>query len=301
MLRNDIRRIRRFGDVEFFSTFLRKTPSLALLVTLELGTASKLNSKVTDASLHIVAARCPALASLNVSSRAITDKPIIKLARPALTSLDIGLCDKVTDVGFRAIAQNCPGLTYLRANFCEQMTDASLGAIATNCPSLATLSVMGCRKLTSSSFMAVGTNLPSLQALTVCLLTQDAITDAVLECIAAGCPRLTKLDISHRQLITDRSLECLAANCPRLSVLNIGGCPLITDRSLDEIVANCSITELNLHDTRVTYEKYRAYLDPYTRDYVNRLNNPDLPQPTFDLSEHSSDYDSDEDEDARDY
>mmetsp|Transcript_11221 Transcript_11221/g.34494 ORF Transcript_11221/g.34494 Transcript_11221/m.34494 type:complete len:385 (+) Transcript_11221:325-1479(+) len=249
------------GDVAFFSSFLRKTPSLAALVTLDLKFSAW--GKITDASLHIVAARCPALARLDVGSSYITDDSIKAFARPALTSLDIGCCKKMTDTALLAIARNCPGLVSLRAMFCEQITDSSMVAIAENCPSLACLNLGGCRLLTSSTFGAVGTHLPALQDLCASYLT-SAMTDVALECIAAGCPCLTRLNVGNSQSITDSSLECIAAGCPRLARLDISDCPLITDRSLDAIMANCSICELALYDTRVTHKKYRPYWCSHT-------------------------------------
>mmetsp|Transcript_31394 Transcript_31394/g.94196 ORF Transcript_31394/g.94196 Transcript_31394/m.94196 type:complete len:373 (-) Transcript_31394:834-1952(-) len=249
------------SDVAFFSSFLRKTPSLAALVTLDLKFSAW--GKITDASLHIVAARCPALARLDVGSSYITDDSIKAFARPALTSLDIGCCKKMTDTALLAIARNCPGLVSLRAMFCEQITDSSMVAIAENCPSLACLNLGGCRLLTSSTFGAVGTHLPALQDLCASYLT-SAMTDVALECIAAGCPCLTRLNVGNSQSITDSSLECIAAGCPRLARLDISDCPLITDRSLDAIMANCSICELALYDTRVTHKKYRPYWCSHT-------------------------------------
>ena len=228
------------SDVAFFSSFLRKSPALSILVTLDLGHHS-LWSKITDASLLIVAAHCPALASLNVKSKAITDIAIKALARPALTSLNIGLCKQVTDTGLEAIATNCPGLIFLQTMFCERITDTSMMAIARNCPSLARLNLGGCSGLTSATLTAVGTHLSALQDLRVLFLS-NAVTDAVLECIAAGCPQL--------------------------SYLNIGQCKQITDRSLDAVVANCSIKELDIANTRVTHEKYRAYWSSYTAYFV---------------------------------
>mmetsp|Transcript_1293 Transcript_1293/g.3936 ORF Transcript_1293/g.3936 Transcript_1293/m.3936 type:complete len:331 (+) Transcript_1293:103-1095(+) len=228
------------GDVAFFSSFLRKSPALSILVTLDLGHHS-LWSKITDASLLIVAAHCPALASLNVKSKAITDIAIKALARPALTSLNIGLCEQVTDTGLEAIATNCPGLIFLKTMFCERITDTSMMAIARNCPSLARLNLGGCHGLTSATLTAVGTHLSALQDLRVLFLS-NAMTDAVLECIAAGCPQLSHLDI--------------------------GQCKQITDRSLDAVVANCSIKELDIANTRVTHEKYRAYWSSYTAYFV---------------------------------
>ncbi|GBM18148.1 F-box/LRR-repeat protein 20, partial [Araneus ventricosus] len=80
------------------------------------------------------------------------------------------------------------------------------------------------------------------------------ITDNTLCYLAAGCPRLQKLSLSHCELITDdgiRHLGTSACSSEHLSVLELDNCPLITDQSLDHLITCHSLERIELYDCQL--------------------------------------------------
>jgi F-box/leucine-rich repeat protein 2/20 len=79
------------------------------------------------------------------------------------------------------------------------------------------------------------------------------VTDAGLEKIAAGCPRLSSLGLAYCSIVTDAGLEKIAAGCSSLSSLNLVSCRNVTDVGLEKIAAGCPrLASLNLTDCNVT-------------------------------------------------
>ena len=46
---------------------------------------------------------------------------------PSLTSLNLGDCDQVSDVGVQAIGAGCPSLTSLNLEYCGELSAQSIG------------------------------------------------------------------------------------------------------------------------------------------------------------------------------
>merc|ERR1711865_164479 len=73
-----------------------------------------------------------------------------------------------------------------------------------------------------------------------------APTDARLVSLAAGCPDITDLDLSHGR-ITDTGLTSLASGCSAITSLDLTGCDQITDAGLASLAAGCrAITIMDL-------------------------------------------------------
>ncbi|GFR49754.1 hypothetical protein Agub_g11912 [Astrephomene gubernaculifera] len=88
------------------------------------------------------------------------------------------------------------------------MTDELAAAVAAHCPGLEVLEVAFARY-----------SLPS-----------EVFTDKGVMCLAAGCPRLTRVALTHCGALTDRSLYSLASHCRGLTSISLGGYhELITD------------------------------------------------------------------------
>jgi hypothetical protein len=56
-----------------------------------------------------------------------------------------------------------------------------------------------------------------------------------LEKVAAGCPNLTSLNLSHCKNLTDVGLEKVVVGCPKLTSLNLSNCVQVTDAGLEKL------------------------------------------------------------------
>ena len=220
------------GDPLFFRAYLRRTPSLRLLQSLELRKLVDLS----DASVQIVASQCPALASLNVYSYQLTCASLVALARgcPNLRRLSIGCCKGITSLA--PLAAGCFKLEELSCRFIESINDGSLIAISRGHPSLTKLSAEGC-----------------------------TITDAGIRAIAAGCPKLEHISVDQFSSITDAALEALGAGCPALISLSAYYCERISNRGAKAILDGCpAFKRFNLQGSRgVSLEPIAAYVTEY--------------------------------------
>jgi hypothetical protein len=90
-------------------------------------------------------AACRFLEAVGFAKTAVTDGPLIALAKPGITVVDISSA-AVSDAAVIALCKH-GRLTEFRAEGCSLLTDASAAAIATN-RMLNTLVVSGCVLLT---------------------------------------------------------------------------------------------------------------------------------------------------------
>lgn len=220
------------GDPLFFRAYLRRTPSLRLLQSLELRKLVDLS----DASVQIIASQCPALASLNVYSYQLTCASLVALARgcPNLRRLSIGCCRGITSLA--PLATGCFKLEELSCMFIHSINDGSLIAISRGHPSLTELRVDGCN-----------------------------VTDAGIQAIAAGCPKLEHISVDQSSRITDAALEALGAGCPALTRLGAVYCDRISNRGLRAIIEGCpAFKRFSLQGSRgVSLEPIAAYVTEY--------------------------------------
>ena len=124
------------------------------------------------------------LRRLDLSWNAIGDDTMVAVGQscPQLRELSIPNCTKVGDVGLRAIGLGCPGLVELDLEGCSEISDAAIVALVNDTSSaLRKLRLQDCNRL----------------------------TDASVEAIARGCPRLRILLLSGCHRITSKSLSAL--------------------------------------------------------------------------------------------
>ena len=75
------------------------------------------------------------------------------------------------------------------------------------------------------------------------------ISDASVSQLAAHCPCLESISLSHCELITDEGIKQLgqaSSARTRLTVLELDNCPLITDRALDHLMPCKNLNRIEL-------------------------------------------------------
>jgi len=85
--------------------------------------------------------------------------------------------------------------------------------------------------------------------------------------LAAHCPCLESLSLSHCELVTDEGIRHLGMSpcaSENLTVLELDNCPLITDSSLDHLVGCHNLQRIELYDcqliTRAGIRRLRNHL-----------------------------------------
>eukprot|EP00899_Mesostigma_viride_P024232 jgi/Mesvir1/4994/Mv18036-RA.1 len=204
------------------------------------------------------ARRYPRLTYLNVAGwEGVNDAGLIALAEscPNLTALDVSGCP-VYASGIRAVAMSCPRLRRLGMTACRS-DDSMLVEIACLCPRLEALDVdysavtddgvaaiaHGCAHLrrlvlpkgvTCSSIRKVARHCLFLEHLGV-----HAVSDAMLESLAAHCPRLQRLEGRDCERVTDAGISTLAAKCTGLRRLNVPGAD-VSDVGVAVVASHCA-------------------------------------------------------------
>ena len=140
-----------------------------------------------DDEIIAVAEHCPHLSTVGFEESAITGTGLALLAQhcPRLTSVNLSICEELTDVDVAALVWQRPLLTSVSINSCEQLTDLAVVALTEKCRQLARVHVTGCSQLTDQSLIALGKH----------------------------CPVLTAVDFSHCSVVTD-----VGVIGPRLSI-----------------------------------------------------------------------------------
>ena len=119
---------------------------------------------VTDELLSLVAAN-PQLQDLDVThTTRITDASMILVAQHcrALRRLNIGSTgDRITDASIAVVARNCLMLQYLNVSYTERITDASMILVAQHCRALRNLNVWGTKdRITDASLNLIRQQCP---------------------------------------------------------------------------------------------------------------------------------------------
>jgi Leucine Rich repeat len=131
------------------------------------------------------------------------------------------------------------------------ITDQTLENIATHCLDLRQLKMTdGTYAFTTAGLLAT---LPKLRALQeIFLQNSDQMTDEVLACIAANCPRLVVLDVGRSGHLTDKCIDYIADM--QLTHLNLSHSK-ITDAALTKLAASeCGrhLVDLNISYCKVS-------------------------------------------------
>ncbi len=204
------------------------------------------NKNCDDERLALIAHGLPNLLSLDVAvCNEVTDKGIT-VAIPKLSSLQSLSTSKCTDTGLKtiiAVSELLLHLTNLDMSWSHTTTDEGFGVIANGgLPNLKSLTLEGCYRITDIGLKVFENHrLPHLKVLSINKLTE--ITDAGIKYITVGLPQLESLDISGCGNVTDAGIEMISNTLINLVSLNVGECGLVTDVGLG-FLANGNLSKL---------------------------------------------------------
>ncbi|KAI3724934.1 hypothetical protein L1987_64702 [Smallanthus sonchifolius] len=131
-------------------------------------------------------------------------------ARGGLGKLSVRGSNKVTRIGFLAIARSCPSLKVLSLWNVPLIGDGTLVEISKECHLLESLDLSQC----------------------------SLITNTGLASIAENCPNLCSLTIESCKNIENEGLQAAARSCPNLQSISIKDCPLIKDEGITTLLSS---------------------------------------------------------------
>ena len=157
----------------------------------------------------------------------------------------------VTSSTLLALANSCRSLQELHIaefHFTHRTSlTAAFTALVTNCTRLTSLTLDTESEISEEMATAIATHCPQLQSLRCCQLTT-----ADMQKVAAGCTRLTRLDLSgdevHNWIVEesemdtdDAALQAVAEHCAAtLTYLNIRQCDQVSAEGIKAIAGACS-------------------------------------------------------------
>ncbi|KAI3802998.1 hypothetical protein L1987_31146 [Smallanthus sonchifolius] len=148
-------------------------------------------------------------------------------ARGGLGKLSVRGSNKVTKLGFTAIAHGCPSLKVLSLWNVPSIGDESLIEISKECHLLEKLDLSHCPSISNKGISA----------------------------IAQNCPNLSSLTIESCKNIGNESLQAIARCCSNLQSITIKDCPNVGDQgvatllsSLSSVLKKVKLQSLNITD-----------------------------------------------------
>jgi hypothetical protein len=207
-----------------------------------------------DTALIALGSGCPLFSALDLEyNRLVTDAGLVAFSRNgALTDLWLDSCDRLTDQGFRAVAQCSPLLQHVGFNNCT-VTDITLIALGRHCHDLRKLTISDA-SVTGEGLAAIGAGCPLLEEVNA--WDCDGIGPAIAA-IARGCPRLRVLAASEAD-VPAAAVLALAECCPLLEEVGVSG-EEIGDEEISALVSGCPVLRrLQITGTFVTLEGLRA-------------------------------------------
>jgi hypothetical protein len=169
------------------------------------------------------------LEKLQVSNRGVS-------ALQGLEVLYLAKVPEVTDVGLAVLAAKSARLRKLHIDGwkANRIGDYGLAAVAQKCASLQELVLIGVN-LTSASLQLIAVNCPTLERLALC--GSDTFGDAEMSCVAAKCAALRKLCIKACP-VSDAGMDKLAQGCPRLVKVKVKKCRGVTSECAEWLRAS---------------------------------------------------------------
>jgi len=209
---------------------------------------------ISDDGLASVVRACPMLRPCSLESLCKGDAFLAAVAdmHKDVQSISLSQCSGVTDVGIRALCLGCgPALQTMQLVNCHRLTDYSIGSISENCPLLKHLDLEHCSKITDIALTSLGCLCGKLENLS--LAQCGKIKDAGIKALVRGCTLLKNLNLQRCDRITDDALAEISSHCPGLVSLNLSFCPNITDGGVATLAGGISgLSEIFLESTQVT-------------------------------------------------
>ncbi|XP_002981422.2 protein AUXIN SIGNALING F-BOX 3 [Selaginella moellendorffii] len=180
-----------------FAKLIQRCPKLETLWVLD---------SVEDRGLQTVGETCKNLVELRVfptdhgGQGSVTEAGLVAVSQgcPNLSSV-LYFCKQCTNQAIETVATNCPMLTRFRLCIITprqrdyitgETMDEGFGAIVKNCKNLSRLAVSGW--LSDRAFEYIGHYAKKLETLSVAFAGES---DAAMQHVLSGCPRLRKLEI----------------------------------------------------------------------------------------------------------
>ncbi|GAB2272116.1 hypothetical protein Dimus_006935 [Dionaea muscipula] len=180
------------------------TASCTSLISLRMESCSLIPRE----AFILIGQRCHQLEELDLTDNEVDDEGLNSISRcTKLTSLKLGICLNISDVGITHVGNHCSKLVELDLYRSAGITDSSILAVAGGCPGLEMVNMSYCKDITDVSLIAVS-NCSKLN--TVECRGCPLITCLGIAAIAVGCKQLSKLDIKKCCNINDFGMIPLA-------------------------------------------------------------------------------------------
>jgi len=214
---------------------------------------------VNDAGVVVIASRCSALRSINLTSDKLrihdTALALLALQCPRLERINVRQCP-VTEEGLISFARACHSLRDVKLRDCgNAVTNAVVAALAQSSGvSLRRLNLRGCRFVDDSALFELARHAPQLEVLDLTYAID--ISDNGVVSLVAGCPYLRVFILDSCFRVTDAIVGAIAEHsAASLQVLSLSGCDCIglSDCQLLRLAGRCHhLTSLDLSGTAVT-------------------------------------------------
>jgi hypothetical protein len=139
-----------------------------------------------------------------------------------LHTLDISICNKISDGALLTIGKYSTNLTKLNISGCD-IHDHGLDAICAGCSKLVELQINGCPRLTNCGLAPIAC-LKSLELLSC--RNCEYVSSAPFHLIARSCRNLKQLDISGMDLVTVDTLDSFSKYCKGLQRVSSEHCSM---------------------------------------------------------------------------
>lgn len=203
----------------------------------------KLHNEITDKQIPIISEIFSYLTEISLfCCKLITMESLVNDSiYNKLKSIQLSLCNNLTDIGFQNLITKSPNLNSLCIYNSAKLTDSSFNLVS-NCHKLTYLNFGG---LINISIECIKHILNNCNNIIHFISGQDNINNEILELIGNKYLNLKTLVCSGETNITDNGILNIS-NCHKLEILSIAS-SLISDDGIDIICKNCpNIIDLSL-------------------------------------------------------
>merc|ERR1712110_740555 len=202
-------------------------------------------TNVDDTTLEAIAFWLAPMESLNLfGCTKISDGPLIRILQKAgahLKQINLGRCERLTDVSMVQVCFSCTSLEKCCVSSCPGITDLGVSHLA-QARNLLDLDLSWCPQLTEDSLCQL--HLSSLVSLQ---LHEISLSDEALAQFFRTCTMLRPLEIPFSEKIGPATLLSLSRFCSRITSLNLSYCPSISVDSLQSAISRLpALRELRL-------------------------------------------------------